>query len=314
MSEAPLPVEPALRRRPRLGYAMAASAATLWAVNGSVSKVILASGVSSLRLSQIRTTGAFAGLALVLLAAAPARLRANARELPFLALFGIAGLAFVQWLYFLAIHRMAIGIALLIQYLAPLFIALWARFGRRQHVRRRIWLALALALGGLALIVDVRHGGTVSTIGVVFSFGAALTYALYILLAEHAVGGRDAVSLLAWGFGFGALFFAAISPWWTFPAHAVGVDHSLLGHLTRWHLPVWALIAWMIVPGTIIPFFLLVSALRHLPATRVAIIAMLEPVVATAVAWAWLGEALGAVQLTGAAIVLAAIVLAQTAR
>ena len=62
------------------------------------------------------------------------------------------------------------------------------------------------------------------------------------------------------------------------------------------------------------PFFLLVSALRHLSATRVAIIAMIEPVVATIVAWIWLGESLGALQLIGAATVLAAIALAQTAR
>jgi drug/metabolite transporter (DMT)-like permease len=72
--------------------------------------------------------------------------------------------------------------------------------------------------------------------------------------------------------------------------------------------------AWVVVPGTIVPFILLVSALRHLPATRVGIIAMLEPVVATVVGWAWLGESLAAVQLTGAVVVLAAIVLAQTAR
>ena len=293
---------------------MAASAAALWAFNGTVSKVILASGISSLRLAQVRTTGALTGLLLILLATAPARLRVRTRELPYLAFFGIGGLAFVQWFYFLAIHRMAIGIALLIQYLAPLLIALWARYVFHEPVRRRMWLALALALVGLALIVDVRHGGTLSTAGVVFAFAAALTYALYILLAEHALGGRDAVSLLAWGFGFGALFWAVISPWWSFPAGRAAADVSLLGHLAGQHLPVWALMAWMIVPGTIIPFLLLVSALRHLPATRVGIIAMLEPVVATAVAWAWLGEALGTLQLAGAAVVLAAIVLAQTAR
>jgi drug/metabolite transporter (DMT)-like permease len=293
---------------------MAASAATLWAINGTVSKVILASGISSLRLSQVRTTGALAGLVLVLLLTAPSRLRVRCRELPYLALFGIGGLAFVQWFYFLAIHRLAIGIALLIQYLAPLFIALWARFALHEPVRQRIWLALALALTGLALIVDVRHGTSLSTAGILFALAAALTYALYILLAEHAVGGRDAVSLLAWGFGFGALFWAVIAPWWSFPGHRVGAHVSLLGHLAHHHLPVWALMTWMIVPGTIIPFFLLVTALRHLPATRVAIIAMLEPVVATAVAWAWLGESLGALQLTGAAVVLAAIVIAQTAR
>jgi drug/metabolite transporter (DMT)-like permease len=72
--------------------------------------------------------------------------------------------------------------------------------------------------------------------------------------------------------------------------------------------------AFLISLGTIIPFFLLVSALRQLPATRVAIMAMLEPVVATLVAWAWLGESLAASQLAGALIVLAAIVLAQTSR
>ena len=294
---------------------MAASAATLWAINGTVSKVILASGISSLRLSQVRTGGAFIGLMAVLLVTAPSRLRLRKRELPYFALFGIGGLAFVQWFYFLAIHRLAIGIALLIQYLAPLGIGLWARFALHEPVRRRIWFALALALAGLTLIVDVRHGGsTLSTAGIVFALGAAVTYALYILLAEHALGKRDAVSLLAWGFGFGSLFWAIVAPWWSFPGHRVGADVSLLGHLAHQHLPIWALMSWMVVPGTIIPFFLLVSALRHLPATRVAIIAMLEPVVATAVAWAWLGESLGAMQLAGAAVVLAAIVLAQTAR
>ena len=94
----------------------------------------------------------------------------------------------------------------------------------------------------------------------------------------------------------------------------LGESVSLLGNLAGWHLPVWTLMAWVIVPGTIAPFILLVSALRHLPATRVGIIAMLEPVVATAVGWAWLNESLGAVQLTGALVVLAAIALAQTAR
>jgi len=293
---------------------MAATAATLWAVNGTVSKVILASGVSSLRLSQVRTTGALAGLVLVLLVTAPERLHVRRRELPFLALFGIGGLAFVQWFYFLAIHGLAIGIALLIQYLAPLLVALWARYVFHEHVRRRIWLALAFALGGLALIVNVANSGTISTAGVVFSLLAALTYALYILLAEHAVGDRDAVSLLAWGFAFAALFWAMVAPWWSFPWHRVGAHVSLLGRLGGHHLPVWSLMAFMVVIGTIVPFFLLVSALRHLSAPRVGIIAMLEPMVATIVAWAWLEESLGAAQLVGAAVVLGAIALAQTAR
>jgi len=77
---------------------------------------------------------------------------------------------------------------------------------------------------------------------------------------------------------------------------------------------VWLLAATMVVLGTILPFALVLTGLRHLPATRVGVVGMLEPVLAAAVAWAWLGEALGAVQLVGGAVVLAGIVLAQTAR
>jgi drug/metabolite transporter (DMT)-like permease len=315
MSEAPFPVEPARFRHPRLGYLMAASAALLWGVNGAVSKTILATGLSSERLAQVRSIGAAAGLLAVVAVVAPGRLRLTRRELPYLLAFGVVGLAFVQWFYFLAIHRLAIGVALLIEYLAPLLVALWARFAYHEHVRRRIWVALALALAGLALIVNVFGGGaSLSTAGVLFALGGAFAYALYVLLAEHAVGGRDPVSLLAWGFLFTSVFWAVLVPWWSFPVHALTRETSLFGHLHAVHLPVWVLAAWMIVLGTIAPFFLLVSALRHLSATRVGIVAMLEPVAGSLVAWAWLGESLSGVQLAGAAVVLAAILLAQTAR
>jgi drug/metabolite transporter (DMT)-like permease len=89
---------------------------------------------------------------------------------------------------------------------------------------------------------------------------------------------------------------------------------SLQGSLSGVHLPVWALVLWIVVLGTIAPFSLIVGALRHVTATRAGVTAMLEPVVATVVAWAWLREALAPAQLAGAAIVLAAIGLAQTAR
>ena len=62
------------------------------------------------------------------------------------------------------------------------------------------------------------------------------------------------------------------------------------------------------------PFVLVVSALHHVPATRVTVVAMLEPVLAALVACAWLGEEIGRVQIAGGLIVLAGVVLAQTAR
>jgi drug/metabolite transporter (DMT)-like permease len=297
-----------------LAYAMVSAAALLWALNGTVSKVILASGVSSLRLAEVRSTGAVLLLGAAVALIRPGSLRVSRRELPFLVFFGICGLAFVQWLYFIAIHRIEIGVSLVIQYIAPVLVAAVARFVFHERVRRRIWVALVLALGGLSLVVDLWHGVNLDGLGVAAALGAACAYALYILLAERAVGTRDPASLLAWGFLFATIFWAVVQPWWSFPAHLVDNHVSLRGNLSGWHLPVWALMAWMIVFGTVVPFLLLVGSLRHVSATRAAIIAMLEPVAGALIAYLWLSESLDPGQLVGGGIVLGAVFLAQTAR
>ncbi len=312
----PLPPgrEPPRDRRPLVGYTMVFVAATLFGVNGAVSKVALASGLSSLRLTEMRSTGACIGLTLLALALDRGSLRVRRSELPRLAVFGIVGVAFVQLFYFLAIHRLPVGIALLIQYLGPVLVAIWARTFGHERVRRRIWAALALSLAGLTLMVQLWRGVTLDGLGVTFALVAAVVFASYLLLAEREVARRESIPLLAWGFFFATLFWTIVQPWWSFPAGTVGKRVSLEGHLASWHLPVWALVLWVIVLGSIVPFALVVAALRHISATRVGIASMLEPVVATIVAWVWLRESLAPVQLAGAAVVLAGIALAQTAR
>ena len=207
-------------RRPLLGYGMVFLASTLFAVNGAVSKVIQEAGLSSARLTQVRSTGAFVGFALILVLTNRKTLRLRAREVPLLVVFGVCGLAFVQWFYFIAIHRLAIGIALLLQYLAPLLVALWARFVGHEDVRRRIWVALALALAGLSLVVEIWSGIALDGRGVAACLAAALSYALYILVAEHAVATRDPISLSCYGSFFASQFWATVQPRWSFP-HAV---------------------------------------------------------------------------------------------
>jgi drug/metabolite transporter (DMT)-like permease len=301
-------------RKPALGFAMVFGAATLFGLNGSVAKVALASGLSSLRLTEARCAGPAIALMLFLLVRSPRALRVDRRDLLRLAVFGVVGVALVQLFYFLAIHRLPIGIALLIQYLGPLLVAIWARTVGHEQVRARIWVALALSLTGLALTVQLWSGVSFDGLGVAFALTSAAIFAAYLLLAEREIVHRDAISLMAWGFVFATVFWSAVQPWWSFPAHRVGQTVSLEGRLAAWHLPVWALVLWVIVLGSIVPFTLFVGAMRHLSATRVGIAAMLEPVVATIVAWAWLGESLSAVQLAGASVVLAGILVAQTAR
>ena len=105
-----------------------------------------------------------------------------------------------------------------------------------------------------------------------------------------------------------------MQPIWRFPTGRLDDNVSLLGHLERFSLPVWLLLLYVVVAGTMITFLLVAAALRHISATRVGIVAMLEPVAASVVAFLWLGESFGAAQLVGGAIVLIAILLAQTSR
>ena len=294
---------------------MAFTAATLWAVNGVISKVIIESGgIAAQRLTEVRTTGAFLLLAAALGVARPASLRLRRGELAMLLIFGVLGLAFVQWFYFEAISRLDIGVALLIQYIAPVLVALWARLAYHEAVRRRIWAALALSILGIALLVELWKGLTLDGLGVAAALGSALTFAVYILSAERAVARRDPVSLVCYGFLLASIFWAVLQPWTSFPVELVDESVSLLGRLDDLSLPVWLLLGWMVVLGTIVPFALLAASLRHIPASRAAITAMFEPVAATVFAYAWLGESLTAFQLVGALVVLAAILLAQTAR
>jgi drug/metabolite transporter (DMT)-like permease len=293
---------------------MVALAATLFAINGTVSKVILGSGIDSQQLTEVRCAGALVGLMLITLATRPTALPLRRDELPLVIALGVGGLAIVQWSYFFAIHRLEIGIALVIQFVGPILVALWARFVYHERVRARIWLALVLAIAGLTLMVELWQSDRPDTAGLVAAAVAAVTYAAYILLAERGVRRRDPISLSAWGFFFATLFWSLLAPWWNFPGGRVGDDVSLLGNLASDHLPVWALMLWMVVLGTILPFALVVGALQRISATRAGITAMLEPVLATLIAWAWLGETLDPVQVSGIAVTLAGVSLALSSR
>lgn len=232
----------------------------------------------------------------------------------FLVAFGLVGIALVQWLYFVALEHLPVGVALLIEFTAPLFVALFARLVYKEHVRRRLWVSVALCLTGLALVVELWSGVAFSTVGVTAAFGGALALTAYLLMAERERRHRDAASLSFYGFFFAALLWAVVQPLWNFPWDALDDEVSLQENLSEYSAPVWALVAFIVVIGTMVTFSLLTGSLRHISATRASIVATLEPVVATVIAWAWLGESFGPTQLLGGAIVIAGILVAQSAR
>ena len=300
------------RGRP-IGYVMAIGGAMLFSVNGSVSKVTLSSGLDSLDLVLLRCVGAMAALLLLVLIVEPSRLRVGRQEWPLLLVYGVIGIALVQWLYFVAIARLPVGIALLLEFTAPLLVALWATFVQRKDLGRTVWLALGLALAGLALVAEVWQGLTLDLVGVLAAAAAAVSLATYFVAGEHAVGTRDTLSLAFWAFVVATAFWSVAHPWWTVPWQELTANVSLQGNLDSWSVPLWGLVVWIVVLGTVAPFLLVIGALRHVPATRAGIVGTLEPVLAGLVAFLWLGEVLSLIQVIGAMVVIVGVSLAQLA-
>jgi drug/metabolite transporter (DMT)-like permease len=289
-------------RHPIRGYALAAAGAAMWALNGSMARTLLDDGVDAARLSQLRSAGSWLILLVVLGIWRRELLRVDRGELPALALLGVVGLAGVHATYFLAIDRLEIGPAVTIQYLAPLLLLVWLRVVHGRRLAAGLWGAVALSALGCFLVVRAYDPGSLDALGVAAAFGATLTFAIYMVGSERAGHSHEPVTTLFWAFGFATLFWTLVLPWWSFPFDELGsLENALLA-------------AGVVVVGTLLPFMCMVSALRHVPAPRAAVVATLEPVLAGVFAWILHDESLAAVQVAGGAAVLAAVAWVQARR
>jgi threonine/homoserine efflux transporter RhtA len=104
------------------------------------------------------------------------------RDWPALALLGMTGAAMIHWLYLTAIDRLPVGIALLLEFTGPVLVALYAHVVPRHAVQRQVWLALGLALGGLALVTRVWTDIGLDPLGVAAGLGAAACLATFYLV------------------------------------------------------------------------------------------------------------------------------------
>ena len=285
-----------------------------FAISSIPAKLAMESGLSAWRLTQIRTIGAFLVLFIYVYLKNKQSLKIKAKELPILIVFGVFGFAAVNLLYFLAIQRLNVGIALIIEFTAPIWIALWMRFIQKKLVSKLMWWGLVIGLTGLVLIAQVWRGLTLDGLGVTFAILDAFALTLYYLIGEKLVGVKSSEATMAWGLGISSAFFAIIQPWWTFPFEEMGNIVDLTGRLTGISLPTFYLVLWVILFGTAIPYFLVLNGLRGLSAAKTSSIGMLEPVLGGIFGWIFLYENLNFIQSVGVLVVLVGIYLANRAR
>jgi drug/metabolite transporter (DMT)-like permease len=267
-----------------------------------------------MRLTQVRCGGAFIFLGLYMFLRYRDKLKAKKEDLPLLFAYGIIGFLMVQALYFVAITRLNVSVALILEFTAPIWIVLWLRFVKHKVVPSLMWVAIFLAFSGLVLIAQVWKGQTLDPIGVTCALLDGIVLASFFLLGEKLTAKRDVESLMVYGFGFASLGLAIAMPLWSYPTEIFTQSMNLQGRFDAFNLPGWVLIAWVIIMGTIVPYLLVVKGLKLLSASTSSVMGMAEPVLAGVFAWIWLSETWNFIQLVGGVTVIIGIILADKAR
>lgn len=298
------------------GYLLYLTASLLFSLNGTVSKAILLTGIDPARLSQLRVTAAFLIVLIFLAIFNPKALKITWKEIPLLLVYGILGVAMTQYLYFVALTYLPVGVSLLIEFTSPLMVALWMRFMWKVPTRKTVWVALVMALVGLAMVAQVWLGFSLNVTGVIAAFGAAISLSIFYLLGDkqlRAPEPRDAVSLTMYAFAAASIFWAIAQPWWSYPWEKLSGVSEPLGSVNA-QFPLWLMSISMIVLGTVLPFWLVVASLKYLRASQASTIGLTEPLFATIIAWILLGEALTGVQLVGGFLILLGVFIAERSR
>jgi drug/metabolite transporter (DMT)-like permease len=205
-------------------------------------------------------------------------------------------------LYFAAIARLQIGVALTIQYVGPLLLLVWLRLVHHRALPRGLWSAAGLSLVGCFFVVGASHAGALDGVGIAEAIGAAVTFAIYLFASEQAGQRYAPATTLVWGFGLSSLFWAITQPLWSFPLYTLSSPRNI------------AFAAYVVVGGTLVPFACMFTAVRHVPAARAAVVATLEPVLGALLAWPILAQALSPAQIAGGLVVVGAIVWVQSQR
>ena len=296
-----------------MGYLYALLASLLFGVNGSTTKVIVEAGLSPAQLTFARVTMIAVLAGGLLLATNRAAFRIDGRQLAVMALLGVAGVALVQWFYALAISLLPVGIALMLEYSGVLLIALVARFVFKEKVKPRIWAAIVCVLIGMAIVAEV-WASRLSSAGVVAGIMAAICLAVYFLVGERQVASTSPLAVSFWSMTFASAFWLLFSAWWQIDPALLTRSTSLGGNFEDLSFPLWGILLWNGVFGSFAPYLLSYMALSRLTATAAGVVSASEVIFAFAFAFLWLGESLSGVQVIGVVLVLAGIVVAQTAR
>jgi drug/metabolite transporter (DMT)-like permease len=296
-------------RTKSVGVGFAVFSAITFGGSGPFAKALIGAGFSPEQAAWIRIVGAAALLVpLALIFRGSTGLRTARDSWPQLVLYGLTGIAGCQTLYFIAASRLPVGVAILLEFSGPVLVVGWLKFGRKVPVPRSAALGVAIALVGLACVVEIWSGLQLDLVGLLAGLAAAACQATYFVLIDKLTGVADPLVMTAAGSVVGAVVLTAIAAPWTVPWHAL-TDTIAIGQRSA---PGWIFAAWLIVISTVVAYLAGAAAVQRLSAAVGGAVAYVEVVAASLFAWILLDETLTRIQVIGGAIVLVGAFVAQS--
>jgi DME family drug/metabolite transporter len=280
------------------GLLAIALAAALWAIAAAAARGLFDRGVDPLEVAEARSFIAVIGLALI----PRARVRARSGSVAAVIALGLS-IALVNAVYYQAIARLDVAVALVLQYTAPALVVGWVAIATRRRPTREVAVAVAVTFAGVVLVSGLIGAdfGEVSYVGVAFGLASSFFFSAYTLLSERAGAAYGVLGALLRG------FFVATIMWMIFQIPR-GWPSALVAPE---NLPTVLFIG---IVGTLAPFILFLWGVQKVRAERAAIAATLEPILAAVIAWLWLGQELTFVQIVGGALILGGVLALQVRR
>ncbi|MFE9408858.1 DMT family transporter [Streptomyces sp. NPDC006704] len=289
------------------GLGLALGSAFAFGGSGVAAKPLIEAGLDPLHVVWLRVTGA----ALVMLPVAWRHRALVLRRPALLAGFGLLAVAGVQACYFASLSRIPVGVALLVEYLAPALVLGWVRFVQRRPVTRAAAVGVVLAAAGLASVVEIWAGLSFDALGLLLALGAACCQVGYFVLSDQGGADEEApdpIGVIAYGLLVGSLLLTVLARPWGMKWSVLGADADMNGT----PVPAALLLAWIVLIATVLAYVTGVVSVRRLSPQVAGVVACLEAVIATVFAWVLLGEHLGAPQIAGGAVVLCGAFIAQS--
>jgi len=293
----------------RTGMTFAIASAVMFGTSGPFAKALMEAGWTPIAAVTARMAGGALVMALFATFVYRGWLLEALRHRTTILVYGLVPVAGAQLCFYSAVAHLSVGVALLLEYLAPVLVVGWVWTTTRRRPATLTLVGAALALTGTVVVLDVFSGAHVNTIGLAWALAAAVCAACYFVMSDRAAADGDGLhplTLAAGGLVVGAAAVALLGVFRILPMRFTANDTVVAGHATSFLVPV----AVLSVVSTAVGYTLGISAIARLRPSYASLVGLGE--VLAAVAWAWLlvGEAITPTQAIGGAVVLVGLALA----